>query len=209
MPTINDQLKALKVIPVIAIDNAQDIIPLGKVLAENGLPVAEVTFRSDAAVEAIRLLREAQPDMLIGAGTIINGEQALAAKEAGATFVVSPGFNPNTVKVCQKIGIDIIPGVNNPSTVEAALEMGLTTLKFFPAEASGGINMVKSLVGPYGNIRLMPTGGITPGNIDNYLAVPEVLACGGTWMVDKKLVDSQQWDEVARLTREIVEQVKR
>ena len=122
---------------------------------------------------------------------------------------MSPGFNPNTVKACQEIGIDIIPGVNNPSTVEAALEMGLTTLKFFPAEASGGISMVKSLVGPYGNIRLMPTGGITPGNIDNYLAVPEVLACGGTWMVDKKLVENQQWDEIARLTREIVEQVKR
>ncbi|PML51661.1 2-dehydro-3-deoxyphosphogluconate aldolase [Vibrio lentus] len=209
MPTINDQLKALKVIPVIAIDNAEDIIPLGKVLAENGLPAAEITFRSDAAVEAIRLLREAQPDMLIGAGTILNGKQALAAKEAGATFVVSPGFNPNTVKACQKIGINIIPGVNNPSTVEAALEMGLTTLKFFPAEASGGISMVKSLVGPYGDIRLMPTGGITSSNIDNYLAVPQVLACGGTWMVDKKLVENGEWDEIARLTREIVEQVNR
>lgn len=209
MPTINDQLKALKVIPVIAIDNAEDIIPLGKVLAENGLPAAEITFRSDAAVEAIRLLREAQPDMLIGAGTILNGKQALAAKEAGATFVVSPGFNPSTVKACQEIGIDIIPGVNNPSTVEAALEMGLTTLKFFPAEASGGISMVKSLVGPYGDIRLMPTGGITSSNIDNYLAVPQVLACGGTWMVDKKLVENGEWDEIARLTREIVEQVNR
>jgi 2-dehydro-3-deoxyphosphogluconate aldolase/(4S)-4-hydroxy-2-oxoglutarate aldolase len=209
MPTINDQLKALKVIPVIAIDNAEDIIPLGKVLAENGLPAAEITFRSDAAVEAIRLLRQAQPDMLIGAGTILNGEQALAAKKAGATFVVSPGFNPNTVKACQEIGIDIIPGVNNPSTVEAALEMGLTTLKFFPAEASGGISMVKSLVGPYGDIRLMPTGGITSSNIDNYLAVPQVLACGGTWMVNKKLVENGEWGEIARLTREIIEQVNR
>ena len=207
MPTINEQLKALKVIPVIAIDNAEDIIPLGKVLAENGLPAAEITFRSDAAVEAIRLLRQAQPQMLIGAGTILNREQALVAKEAGATFVVSPGFNPNTVKACQEIGI--IPGVNNPSTVEAALEMGLTTLKFFPAEASGGISMVKSLVGPYGDIRLMPTGGITPSNIGNYLAVPQVLACGGTWMVDKKLVENKEWDEIARLTREIVEQVNR
>ncbi|MEZ9336870.1 bifunctional 4-hydroxy-2-oxoglutarate aldolase/2-dehydro-3-deoxy-phosphogluconate aldolase [Vibrio splendidus] len=209
MPTINDQLKALKVIPVIAIDNAEDIIPLGKVLAKNGLPAAEITFRSDAAVEAIRLLRQAQPDMLIGAGTILNGGQALAAKEAGATFVVSPGFNPNTVEACQEIGIDIIPGVNNPSAVEAALEMGLTTLKFFPAEASGGISMVKSLVGPYGDIRLMPTGGITSSNIDNYLAVPQVLACGGTWMVDKKLVENGEWDEIARLTREIVEQINR
>ncbi|EHK8983375.1 bifunctional 4-hydroxy-2-oxoglutarate aldolase/2-dehydro-3-deoxy-phosphogluconate aldolase [Vibrio vulnificus] len=204
MSSIKEQLKALKVIPVIAIDKAEDIIPLGKVLAENGLPAAEITFRSEAAVEAIRLLRETQPDMLIGAGTVLNREQAIAAKEAGATFIVSPGFNPNTVKACQEIGIDIVPGVNNPSTVEAALEMGLTTLKFFPAEASGGINMVKSLLAPYTNIELMPTGGINPANIKDYLAIPRVLACGGTWMVDKKLIEAGNWEELARLTREAV-----
>ncbi|HII4328825.1 TPA: bifunctional 4-hydroxy-2-oxoglutarate aldolase/2-dehydro-3-deoxy-phosphogluconate aldolase [Vibrio parahaemolyticus] len=204
MSSIKEQLKALKVIPVIAIDKAEDIIPLGKVLAENGLPAAEITFRSAAAVEAIRLLRETQPDMLIGAGTVLNREQAIAAKEAGATFIVSPGFNPNTVKACQEIGIDIVPGVNNPSTVEAALEMGLTTLKFFPAEASGGINMVKSLLAPYTDIELMPTGGINPANIKNYLAIPRVLACGGTWMVDKKLIEEGNWEELARLTREAV-----
>ncbi|HDZ9264652.1 TPA: bifunctional 4-hydroxy-2-oxoglutarate aldolase/2-dehydro-3-deoxy-phosphogluconate aldolase [Vibrio cholerae] len=204
MSSIKQQLKALKVIPVIAIDNAEDIIPLGKVLVENGLPAAEITFRSEAAVEAIRLLRQAQPDMLIGAGTVLNREQAIAAKEAGATFIVSPGFNPNTVKACQEIGIDIVPGVNNPSTVEAALEMGLTTLKFFPAEASGGINMVKSLLAPYTNIELMPTGGISPANIKDYLAIPRVLACGGTWMVDKKLIEAGNWEELARLTREAV-----
>ncbi|ELA9192389.1 bifunctional 4-hydroxy-2-oxoglutarate aldolase/2-dehydro-3-deoxy-phosphogluconate aldolase [Vibrio parahaemolyticus] len=204
MSSIKEQLKALKVIPVIAIDKAEDIIPLGKVLAENGLPAAEITFRSAAAAEAIRLLREAQPDMLIGAGTVLNREQAIAAKEAGATFIVSPGFNPNTVKACQKIGIDIVPGVNNPSTVEAALEMGLTTLKFFPAEASGGINMVKSLLAPYTDIELMPTGGINPANIKDYLAIPRVLACGGTWMVDKKLIEEGNWEELARLTREAV-----
>ncbi|WP_028023238.1 bifunctional 4-hydroxy-2-oxoglutarate aldolase/2-dehydro-3-deoxy-phosphogluconate aldolase [Enterovibrio calviensis] len=202
MPSIKEQLKALKVIPVIAIDNAEDIIPLGKVLAENGLPAAEITFRSDAAVEAIRLLRASQPDMLIGAGTVLNREQAIAAKEAGATFIVSPGFNPNTVKACQEIGIDILPGVNNPSTVEAALEMGLTLLKFFPAEASGGINMVKSLLAPYTNVELMPTGGINPANVNDYLAIPRVVACGGTWMVDKKLIEEGNWDELARLTRE-------
>jgi 2-dehydro-3-deoxyphosphogluconate aldolase/(4S)-4-hydroxy-2-oxoglutarate aldolase len=207
MSTINEQLKALKVIPVIAIDNAQDIIPLGKVLAENGLPAAEITFRSDAAVEAIRLLREAQPDMLIGAGTVLNKEQAIAAKNAGATFIVSPGFNPNTVKACQEIGIDIVPGVNNPSTIEAALEMGLTTLKFFPAEASGGVNMVKALLAPYGDVHIMPTGGVNQKNIKDYLAVPRVLACGGTWMVDKKLVEAGEWEELARLTREAVELV--
>ncbi|HDZ3735791.1 TPA: bifunctional 4-hydroxy-2-oxoglutarate aldolase/2-dehydro-3-deoxy-phosphogluconate aldolase [Vibrio vulnificus] len=204
MSTIKEQLKALKVIPVIAIDKAEDIIPLGKVLAENGLPAAEITFRSAAAAEAIRLLRETQPDMLIGAGTVLNREQAIAAKEAGATFIVSPGFNPNTVKACQEIGIDIVPGVNNPSTVEAALEMGLTTLKFFPAEASGGINMVKSLLAPYTDIELMPTGGINPANIKDYLAIPRVLACGGTWMVDKKLIEEGNWEELARLTREAV-----
>ncbi|EIU6791940.1 bifunctional 4-hydroxy-2-oxoglutarate aldolase/2-dehydro-3-deoxy-phosphogluconate aldolase [Vibrio parahaemolyticus] len=204
MSSIKEQLKALKVIPVIAIDKAEDIIPLGKILAENGLPAAEITFRSAAAAEAIRLLRETQPDMLIGAGTVLNREQAIAAKEAGATFIVSPGFNPNTVKACQEIGIDIVPGVNNPSTVEAALEMGLTTLKFFPAEASGGINMVKSLLAPYTDIELMPTGGINPANIQDYLAIPRVLACGGTWMVDKKLIEEGNWEELARLTREAV-----
>ncbi|EPJ2745781.1 bifunctional 4-hydroxy-2-oxoglutarate aldolase/2-dehydro-3-deoxy-phosphogluconate aldolase [Vibrio parahaemolyticus] len=204
MSSIKEQLKALKVIPVIAIDKAEDIIPLGKVLAENGLPAAEITFRSAAAAEAIRLLREAQPDMLIGAGTVLNREQAIAAKEAGATFIVSPGFNPTTVKACQEIGIDIVPGVNNPSTVEAALEMGLTTLKFFPAEASGGINMVKSLLAPYTDIELMPTGGINPANIKDYLAIPRVLACGGTWMVDKKLIEAGNWEKLARLTREAV-----
>jgi len=204
MPSIKQQLQALKVIPVIAIDKAEDIIPLGKVLAENGLPAAEITFRSNAAVEAIRLLRETQPDMLIGAGTVLNREQAIAAKEAGATFIVSPGFNPNTVKACQEIGIDIVPGVNNPSTIEAALEMGLTTLKFFPAQASGGVNMVKALLAPYTDVSLMPTGGVNKNNIKEYLAIPRVLACGGTWMVDKKLIEAGNWDELARLTREAV-----
>lgn len=205
MTTIAQQLAAIKVIPVIAIDCAEDIIPLGKALAENGLPAAEITFRSDAAVEAIRLLRESQPEMLIGAGTVLNREQAQAAKDAGATFVVSPGFNPNTVTACREIGIDIVPGVNNPSAVEAAIDMGLTTLKFFPAEASGGINMLKSLLGPYTQIQFMPTGGISPKNVNDYLAVDRVLACGGTWMVDKTLINEGRWDEIGRLAQEVTE----
>ncbi len=208
MPNLAEQLKQLKIMPVIAIERAEDILPLGKVLVENGLPAAEITFRSDAAVEAIRLLRNAYPDMLIGAGTVLNKEQALQAKEAGATFVVAPGFNPNTVNACREIGIDIVPGVNNPSTIEAALEMGLTTLKFFPAEASGGVAMVKALLAPYGDVSLMPTGGINANNIQEYLAVPRVLACGGTWMVDKKLVDAGAWDKLAELTREAVAMVQ-
>ena len=208
MSTTTDKLKEIKVIPVIALDKAEDIIPLGKALAENGLPAAEITFRSDAAVEAIRLLREAQPDMLIGAGTVLNREQVIAAKEAGATFIVSPGFNPNTVKACQELGIDIVPGVNSPSTVEAALEMGLKTLKFFPAEASGGIAMVKSLLAPYTDIELMPTGGVNTQNIGDYLAIPRVIACGGTWMVDKKLINEGNWEEIGRLAKEASELVK-
>ncbi|MGN5136907.1 bifunctional 4-hydroxy-2-oxoglutarate aldolase/2-dehydro-3-deoxy-phosphogluconate aldolase [Aeromonas sp. 164P] len=204
MSSITEQLQALKVIPVIAIEQAEDIIPLGAALANNGLPVAEITFRSAAAVEAIRLLRQSQPEMLIGAGTVLNREQVIAAKEAGATFIVSPGFNPNTVKACQELNIPIIPGVNNPSTIEAALEMGLTTLKFFPAEASGGSAMIKALLAPYTQITLMPTGGISTHNINEYLAIPRVIACGGSWMVDKKLIAEKQWEEIGRLTREAV-----
>ncbi|WP_022942303.1 bifunctional 4-hydroxy-2-oxoglutarate aldolase/2-dehydro-3-deoxy-phosphogluconate aldolase [Psychromonas hadalis] len=207
MSTTAQQLAKIKVIPVIAIERAEDIIPLGKALSENGLPAAEITFRSDAAVEAIRLLREAQPDMLIGAGTVLNREQAIAAKEAGATFVVSPGLNPTTVKACQEIGIDIIPGVNSPSAVEAALELGLTTLKFFPAEASGGINMLKSLLAPYTQIQLMPTGGININNVKDYLAIDRVYACGGTWMVDQKMINEGRWDEIGRLAREVADLV--
>ncbi|MDN3611692.1 bifunctional 4-hydroxy-2-oxoglutarate aldolase/2-dehydro-3-deoxy-phosphogluconate aldolase [Vibrio ostreicida] len=208
MSPIQEQLHALKVIPVISIENAEDIIPIGKILCESGLPAAEITFRSDAATEAIHLLRQQQSGMLIGAGTVLNQVQAQAAKEAGANFVVSPGFNPNTVNACQEMGIEIIPGVNNPSTIEAALEKGLTTLKFFPAEASGGIDMVRAVLAPYVDVHLMPTGGINSTNIKHYLAIPRVLACGGSWMVEKALIESRNWQEIARLTREAVELVK-
>ncbi|WP_108652736.1 bifunctional 4-hydroxy-2-oxoglutarate aldolase/2-dehydro-3-deoxy-phosphogluconate aldolase [Dongshaea marina] len=204
MKQLTEQLAELKVIPVIAVENAQDIIPLGKALADNGLPAAEITFRSEAAAEAIRLLRESQPRMLIGAGTVLTPQQVQAARDAGASFIVSPGFNPTTVRACQELGIDIIPGVNNPSAIEAALEMGLTTLKFFPAEASGGIKMIQALSAPYTQVRFMPTGGIKAENIQDYLALPNVVACGGTWMVDKKLIQAQAWDEIGRMTREAV-----
>ncbi|MDO6683833.1 MULTISPECIES: bifunctional 4-hydroxy-2-oxoglutarate aldolase/2-dehydro-3-deoxy-phosphogluconate aldolase [unclassified Agarivorans] len=207
MENLNALLEKFKVIPVIAIDKASDIVPLGEQLANNGLPVAEITFRSAAAEEAIRLLRAAQPEMLIGAGTILNEQQVVAAKEAGASFIVSPGLNPNTVKACQKHNIAIVPGVNNPSGVEQALELGLDTVKFFPAEASGGIAMLKSLLGPYTNIKVMPTGGINQNNIEKYLALPGVLACGGTWMVDKSLINNGDWDTIGKLVKEIVAQL--
>ncbi|MGL6259473.1 bifunctional 4-hydroxy-2-oxoglutarate aldolase/2-dehydro-3-deoxy-phosphogluconate aldolase [Vibrio sp. WXL103] len=207
MNDLNQRLAELKVVPVIALDNAEDILPLGKQLAENGLPVAEITFRSDAAAESIRLLRKAYPEMLIGAGTVLNEAQVIEAKEAGADFIVSPGLNPSTVKASQKHNITIIPGVNNPSLVEQALELGIDTVKFFPAEASGGLAMLKSLLGPYQQIKVMPTGGVSPKNIHDYLALPAVLACGGTWMVDKSLINDGAWDEIGRLVREIVANV--
>ena len=208
MPTIEQQLSSIKIIPVIAIDKAEQIVPLGKVLSENGIPAAEITFRTNAAPKAIQLLRETQPEMLIGAGTVLNREQALAAKNAGADFVVSPGFNPNTVNTCKEIGIEIIPGVNNPSTIEAAMELELKTLKFFPAEASGGVQMVKALLAPYQEINLMPTGGIGPKNIKDYLSVPRVIACGGTWMVEKSLIEEQKWEQLAKLVREAADLVQ-
>ncbi|MGL4476100.1 MAG: bifunctional 4-hydroxy-2-oxoglutarate aldolase/2-dehydro-3-deoxy-phosphogluconate aldolase [Shewanella sp.] len=204
MQQLIQQMSELQVIPVIAIEDAQDIIPLGKALYDNGLPVAEITFRSDAAVEAIALLRAAYPDMLIGAGTILTAEQAQAAKDAGATFAVSPGLNPNTVKACQAIDLPIIPGINNPSSIEQALELGLTALKFFPAEASGGVNMLKSLLGPFKQLSIMPSGGINANNINDYLKIDNVVACGSSWIVDSQLIANKNWDEIGRLTRTLV-----
>ncbi|MGF1739133.1 bifunctional 4-hydroxy-2-oxoglutarate aldolase/2-dehydro-3-deoxy-phosphogluconate aldolase [Photobacterium satsumensis] len=204
---IIEKLKAFKVIPVIQINDVSQAVPLAKTLVENGLPVAEVTFRTEAAAEAIRLMRDAYPEMCIGAGTVLNAEQVDRAKEAGSEFVVAPGLNPNTVRYCQEQGIPMVPGVNNPSQVEQALELGLTFLKFFPAEASGGINMVKSLLAPYVDVSFMPTGGIGKANIRDYLAIDRVICCGGTWMVAPKLIENGDWDEIGRLVREAVELV--
>ncbi|WED26312.1 bifunctional 4-hydroxy-2-oxoglutarate aldolase/2-dehydro-3-deoxy-phosphogluconate aldolase [Vibrio sp. DW001] len=208
MNTLDSRLAKLKVIPVIVVDEAEDILPIGKALSENGLPVAEITFRTAAAADAIVLLRKEYPDMLIGAGTILNEQQLLAAKEAGVDFVVSAGLNPTTVKAAQKHNVAIIAGVNTPSLVEQAMELGLTTVKFFPAEASGGIKMLKAMLAPYNQIKVMPTGGINKDNIQAYLDVPSVLACGGSWMVDQSLVKNKEWDKMATLIREIVAQLK-
>lgn len=202
MSALTERLRELRIIPVIAVEDENDILPLAGALRDNGLPAAEITFRSAAAAGALRRARKAFPDMLIGAGTVLNREQVLTARDAGASFIVSPGFNPNTVCACLEADIEIIPGVNNPSTIEAALEMGLTALKFFPAEASGGVKMIKALLGPYAGVEFMPTGGIGPSNLRDYLSVPQVLACGGSWMADRKLIESGNWEEIGRLTAE-------
>lgn len=198
MMTLEQRLAQIKIVPVIAINHAQQALPLAKVLMENGLPCAEITFRTEAAQEAIRLMREAYPEMLIGAGTVLTTAQVDQALQAGADFIVSPGLNPTTVKYCQQRGIAIVPGVNNPSLVEQAMELGLRTLKFFPAEPSGGVAMLKALSAVY-PVKFMPTGGISAANVQHYLDLSAVLACGGTWMVPTDLMDKGDWPAIAKL----------
>lgn len=206
MTTLNEQLANLKVIPVIAINRAEDAIPLGKALVENGMPCAEITLRTECAIESIRIMRKEFPDMLIGSGTVLTNEQVDASIEAGVDFIVSPGFNPRTVQYCIDKGVAIVPGVNNPSLVEQAMEMGLRTLKFFPAEPSGGTGMLKALTAVY-PVKFMPTGGVSLKNVDEYLSIPSVLACGGTWMVPTNLIDEGKWDELGKLVRDAVAHV--
>ncbi|WP_375749534.1 bifunctional 4-hydroxy-2-oxoglutarate aldolase/2-dehydro-3-deoxy-phosphogluconate aldolase [Vibrio sp. HN007] len=202
MKDLNKQLQELKVVPVIAIQDSSKAVKLAQVLIENGLPCAEITFRTPEAAQAIANMREAYPEMLIGAGTVLTTEQVDTAIESGVDFIVSPGFNPTTVKYCQQRNITIIPGINNPSLVEQAMEMGLDTLKFFPAEPSGGTAMLKALTAVY-PVKFMPTGGVSPRNVNDYLAIPSVLACGGTWMVPGNLVEEERWEELAGLVSEV------
>ena len=202
---IIEKLRQLKVVPVIALDYAEDILPLPDTLDKNGLPVAEITFRSEAAADAIHLLRTQRPDFLIAAGTVLTAEQVVLAKSSGADFVVTPGLNPKIVKLCQDLNFPITPGVNNPMAIETALEMGISAVKFFPAEASGGVKMIKALLGPYAQLQIMPTGGIGLHNIRDYLAIPNIVACGGSWFVEKKLIKAKNWAEIGRLVKEAVE----
>lgn len=202
MKPIEQRLKEIRIVPVIAINNVAHAVPLAKVLVENGLPCAEVTFRTEAAAESIRLMRQAYPELLIGAGTVLTTDQVDIAIDAGVDFIVSPGLNPTTVKYCQQRGVEIVPGVNNPSLVEQAMSLGLKTLKFFPAEPSGGVSMLKALTAVY-PVQFMPTGGVSPSNVADYLAVKSVVACGGTWMVPTELMDNDEWDAIAELIKTI------
>ena len=198
MNQLLERIKKLNVVPVITINSAEHGAPLAKALVENGLPCAEITFRTPAAVQAIKNMRAAYPELLIAAGTVLTTEQVDQAIEAGVDFIVSPGFNPKIVAYCQQKNVIIIPGVNNPSLVEQALEFNLTTLKFFPAEASGGVAMLKALSAVY-PVKFMPTGGIGVKNIKEYTALPSVLVCGGSWMVPNNLIDSENWQELGKL----------
>lgn len=193
-----------RLVPVVVLEGAADAGPLANALVAGGLPVAEVTFRTAAATASIEAMRAAQPDMAIGAGTVTSLGQVDDAMSAGASFIVAPGFNPRVVQYCLDKGVLIIPGANSPSFVEAAMEFGLNVLKFFPAEPSGGVPFLKALAGPYPAIRFMPTGGISIGNLRSYLALKNVLACGGSWMVDPALIAARDFAAIERLTREAV-----
>ncbi len=193
------RLEEEKLVPVIKLETPDQALPLVDALAKGGITVAEVTFRTDAAAESIKLIRENRPDILVGAGTVLTLEQLDAAEKAGASFIVSPGFNPEIVKACIKKGLPITPGVTNPSQVEQAMHLGLKVLKFFPAEISGGIPMLKAFGSVY-NARFMPTGGLNVDNFTDYLALPNVVACGGSWMVKADYIKNGQYDKVTELS---------
>ena len=199
-----ERISKIGIVPVIALDDAKDAEPLARALCEGGLPRAEVTFRTAAAEESIRIMSEKFPDMLVGAGTVLTTEQADRAHAAGAKFIVSPGLNPNVVRHCIDKGYPIVPGTSCPSDIETALELGLTTVKFFPAEAAGGLPMIKAMSAPYTAVRFMPTGGINADNLNEYLSFGKIIACGGSWMVKKDLVAAGEFDKITALTREAV-----
>lgn len=208
MNEILEQIQKTGIVPVVVLNDAKDAEPLAKALCDGGLPCAEVTFRTDAAEESIRIMAEKFPEMLIGAGTVLTTEQVDRAVAAGAKFIVSPGLNPKVVKYCVEKGITITPGTCNPSDVEQALEFGLEVVKFFPAEAAGGLKMIKAMAAPYVGMKFMPTGGINPENVKEYLQYNRILACGGSWMVKDSLVTAGEFDKIRDLAREAVEIVK-
>ena len=203
MSDVLERIGAIRLVPVVVIDNAEDATPLGEALMAGGLPCAEVTFRTNAAAASIRRLAD-MSGLLLGAGTVLTVDQAKDAVDCGAAFIVTPGFNPRVVGYCVENNIPITPGICTPTDIEAALGFGLTTLKFFPAEAFGGLKTLKAISGPYGMIRFIPTGGINATNVVDYLAFPKVLACGGSWMVEKDLISARNFTEITRLTKEAV-----
>lgn len=208
MNEVLKQIEKIGIVPVVVLNDTKDAEPLAKALCDGGLPCAEVTFRTDAAEECIRIMSEKFPDMLIGAGTVLTTEQVDRAVAAGAKFIVSPGTNPGIVKYCVERNIPITPGTANPSDVEQALENGLDVVKFFPAEPLGGLKLIKAMAAPYVGVKFMPTGGINANNVREYLAYDRILACGGSWMVSSDLVKAGDFAKITELTREAADIVK-
>jgi 2-dehydro-3-deoxyphosphogluconate aldolase/(4S)-4-hydroxy-2-oxoglutarate aldolase len=207
MSEISKQIEDLKVVPVVAIENLDDAERLADALTEGGIPCAEITLRTDAGIAAIEALSK-RSDFLVGAGTVNNAEQAANVMDAGAKFIVAPGFNPRTVKWCVDNKAPVFPGTSSPTDLEQALEFGLDIVKFFPAEAMGGVRTLKAFHGPYRSIRFMPTGGISMSNLPDYLSLPYVIACGGSWMAKSNLMAEGRFDEITRLAAETVKLIE-
>ena len=207
MKTIAEQFYEYGVVPVVVLEEAKDALPLAKALVEGGLPCAEVTFRTEAAEESIRLMSEKYPEMLVGAGTVLTTKQVDRAAAAGAKFIVSPGFDPEIVDYCLEKKIPVFPGCITPSEVAQAVKRGLEVVKFFPAEQAGGVAMIKAMAAPYTVVKFMPTGGISAKNLKDYLSFGKILCCGGSWMVKGDMIRNGEFDKIRELTKEAVELV--
>ncbi len=205
---IIERAQSIGIIPVVAIPGPEHALPLAEALLAGGLPCAEITFRTAAAAESIAQIRQHFPELLLGAGTVLTRAQVDAALNAGAEFIVSPGSNPTTIAYCQQKGVTIFPGVCTPSEIEMNLERGIDVMKFFPAEPAGGVKFLKAICAPYKDVRFIPTGGIDAKNIGDYLAISQVVACGGSWMVKPELLTENKFAEVKRLAAEAVALVK-
>jgi 2-dehydro-3-deoxyphosphogluconate aldolase/(4S)-4-hydroxy-2-oxoglutarate aldolase len=204
MSTIVEQLRTLRIVPVIVIDDPKDAVPLASALVEGGLPIAEVTFRTASAAESIKRIAAEKPDLLVGAGTVLKPDQAKQAHAAGAAFMVAPGFNPAVVDYCLENDIPVFPGVATPTEVEMALDKDLTVVKFFPAEPMGGLSFLKAMSAPYGMMSFIPTGGISGKNLKDYLAFSRVVACGGSWMAPAEWIKGQMFDRIREETKNAV-----
>lgn len=202
MKTLEERFYDYAVVPVVVLNDADDAIPLADALIKGGLPCAEVTFRTDAAEESIRRICESFPDMLVGAGTVLTTEQVERAHKAGAKFIVSPGFDPEIIDYCISIGLPVLPGCITPSEIAQAVKRGLKVVKFFPAEQSGGVAMIKAMAAPYSMVKFMPTGGISTKNLADYLSCDKILCCGGSWMVKEDLIKSGSFDKITDMTKE-------
>lgn len=201
MNEVLEQISKIRLVPVVAIDNAADSAPLCEALVAGDIPCAEITFRTAAAPEAIRIAAK-NPRMLVGAGTVLSVDTAKQAVDCGAKFIVSPGFSPKVVQWCLDNNVPVTPGTCTPTDIQMAVDFGLEVVKFFPAENYGGLATLKALAAPYVNMRFMPTGGITTGNLKDYLSFKKVIACGGSWMVKNELITGGRFDEIARISKE-------
>ena len=208
MNAVLEQLSKFGVVPVVVLNDVKDAEPLAKALCQGGLPCAEVTFRTDAAEESIRIMTEKYPEMLVGAGTVLTTEQVDRAVAAGAKFIVSPGFDPEIVDYCIEKGITVTPGCVTPSEVAQGVKRGLKVLKFFPAEPAGGVAMIKAMAAPYNQLRFMPTGGIGTQNLKDYLGFDKIICCGGSWMVKADLIQNGEFEKICNLTKEAKELAK-